>query len=569
MLYAWTVICIIKISAMNKKLGICGVVLLTAVCSIFAVKNHFEIGKSIEIMISFMREVYVRYDDGVDPKEILKNGTLGISSVLDPYTVFIPEEEMDDFKAITTGKYGGIGAIIRKDGDYIRITEPYQNSPSDKAGIKIGDKIVSVDGESVKGWTVNQVSKKLRGDANTVVKVGLLRLIDSTIVEKKIRRERIEIPSISYVGYVEDGIGYIRHNDFTDTCYDDMRAAIKTLQSTGNLQKLILDYRSNGGGVMQSAIKILSLFVSKGTKVLVTKGRAEKEKQYFTEYDPILPDIPLAVLINNSSASASEIVAGALQDLDRAVLLGQKSFGKGLVQTTSYLGYDNYAKITTAKYYIPSGRCIQAVKYSSDGKPVMLPDSLQKEFTTKNGRRVYDGGGISADVVTKVDYLSSFTAALYVSGAFDEFGDRYYRRHAQDKPDVKTFTITESDFKEFKDMFRGRNISYKSESRHALEQLRKALKKEHFDEAYQSIRDIDKQISDDNATLIDKHKKEIITTINSDIVLRYLYNRGVAQHSLPSDKTVLEARRLLNSKQEFEAYLAPGKVIGKTSSQKK
>ncbi|MBQ0080155.1 MAG: S41 family peptidase [Alistipes sp.] len=554
---------------MNKKFGIFAVVLLTAVSSIFAVGNSFEIGKSIEIMISFMREIYMRYDDGVDPKEILRNGTLGMTSTLDPYTVFLPEEEMDDFKTFTTGKYGGIGAVIRKDGDYIRITEPYRNSPSDKAGIKIGDKIVSIEGESVKGWSVSDVSKKLRGDANTKVRVGVLSVIDSTVVEKNIRRERIAIPSISYVGYVEQGIGYIRHGDFTETCYDDMRAAIKTLESTGELKKLILDYRSNGGGVMQSAIKVLSLFLPKGTKVLVTKGRAEKQKEYCTEYEPVLPDIPMAVLINNSSASASEIVAGALQDLDRAVLLGQKSFGKGLVQTTSYLGYDNYAKITTAKYYIPSGRCIQAMKYSSDGKPVILPDSMQKEYTTSKGRRVYDGGGISPDIATAVDYLSSFTATLYVSGVFDSFGDLYYRKHVGETLDLSKFTITDEDFKEFKSMVKGKDIAYRSESRRALEQLRKSLKKENFNDAHQQIKDIEALIDDDTETLIEKYRKEIINTINSDIVLRYAYNQGAAQYSLPQDKTVIRARQLLNSPDEYASYLASDRVIGKTATSKK
>ena len=262
-----------------------------------------------------------------------------------------------------------------------------------------------------------------------MVKVSIEKLIDGTTVEHKIRRRRIAIPSISYVGYVAEGIGYIRHSDFTDKCYEDMRAAILRLQSEGELKSLILDYRNNGGGLLHSAIKILSLFVPKGTMVVETRGRGMATRKLYTEYEPLLPTTPLAVLINGNSASAAEIVAGAIQDLDRGVLLGQRSFGKGLVQSTTPLGYNAFAKITVGQYYIPSGRCIQAVNYSKDGRAEVVADSLIGEFKTSRGRKVYDGGGIMPDKVVPTKYISNFAATLYLMGIIEDFGDEYIKKY--------------------------------------------------------------------------------------------------------------------------------------------
>ncbi|MBQ5718565.1 MAG: S41 family peptidase, partial [Alistipes sp.] len=340
------------------------VAVATALVSLlYAKRNDFGLGRAMELTVNMMRELSLNYVDTLDYEKLLQGATNGMVRDLDPYTAYIPEQEMSEFELLTTGKYGGVGSLIRLKGDYVIFAQPYEGSPSDRAGIKIGDRILEINGESAKGFTTEQVSSRLKGDAGTPVKVKIERL-DGSHHEVEMTRERISIPAIPYVGWVAEGIGYIRHSDFTEGSFEEMRAAIEKLRSTGPLEGLVLDYRSNGGGLMQEAVKIVSLFTPKGTEVVRTKGRKE-EKSYKTQADPLYPDLKLAVLVNGSSASAAEIVAGSLQDLDRAVLVGQRTYGKGLVQTTVPIGYNSMAKITTSKYHIPSGRCIQAIDYSN------------------------------------------------------------------------------------------------------------------------------------------------------------------------------------------------------------
>lgn len=519
---------------------------------IFATRNDFGLGRNMEIMVNLMHAISTQYVDKVDADEMMRNGAEGITSKLDPYTDFISEKEMPDFETMTTGRYGGIGALIRKKGDYVIIAEPYKGSPADENGLNIGDKIVAINGEDMRGKDVSEISKRLRGEPNTTVKVTVERLLSGKEEEIKIRRRRIVIPSITYAGYVAEGVGYIRHADFTDKCYDDMRAAILRLQSEGELRSLILDYRNNGGGVLQSAVKVLSLFVPKGTMVVETRGRGEKSQKLYTEYEPLLPDTPLAVLINGNSASAAEIVAGAIQDLDRGVLLGQRSFGKGLVQGTSPLGYNAYAKITVGKYYIPSGRCIQAVNYSTDGRAVQVADSLIKEFKTSRGRKVYDGGGIMPDKRIDTKYISSFAVTLYLLGIIEDFGDDYIRRNGSKPIDVKQFSISDADYADFVKMAMERDIPYKSESRAALEKLRKSLAKERNTSLNEALDAIDKGLRDDKQSNLETFRKEIIEQINQNIVLRYAYAEGVIANSLRDDKEIGEAVKILSDKAEYE-----------------
>ncbi len=519
---------------------------------IFATRNDFGLGRNMEIMVNLMHAISTQYVDKVDADEMMRNGAEGITSKLDPYTDFISEKEMPDFETMTTGRYGGIGALIRKKGDYVIIAEPYKGSPADENGLNIGDKIVAINGEDMRGKDVSEISKRLRGEPNTTVKVTVERLLSGKEEEIKIRRRRIVIPSITYAGYVAEGVGYIRHADFTDKCYDDMRAAILRLQSEGELRSLILDYRNNGGGVLQSAVKVLSLFVPKGTMVVETRGRGEKSQKLYTEYEPLLPDTPLAVLINGNSASAAEIVAGAIQDLDRGVLLGQRSFGKGLVQGTSPLGYNAYAKITVGKYYIPSGRCIQAVNYSTDGRAVQVADSLIKEFKTARGRKVYDGGGIMPDKRIDTKYISSFAVTLYLLGIIEDFGDDYIRRNGSKPINVKQFSISDADYADFVKMAMERDIPYKSESRAALEKLRKSLAKERNTSLNEALDAIDKGLRDDKQSNLETFRKEIIEQINQNIVLRYAYAEGVIANSLRDDKEIGEAVKILSDKAEYE-----------------
>ena len=530
------------------------IVALTAILAvgIRATRNDFGLGRNMEIMINLMRTLSTQYVDEVDADKMMRDGAMGICSKLDPYTSFLSEEDVADFETLTTGRYGGIGAVIRKKGDYVIIAEPYHLSPADRAGLKIGDKIVAINGESARNMSVEDVSKRLRGEPNSSVNITIERMLDGKQTEHRIRRERIVIPSIPYYGFVAPGIGYIRHADFTNGCYDDMRTAILALQAKGTLNGLILDYRNNGGGVLQSAIKVLSLFVPKGTQVVETKGRRKEESSTFTtEYEPLLPDTPIAVLINQASASAAEIVAGAIQDLDRGVLLGERSFGKGLVQATYPLGYNTMAKITTARYHIPSGRCIQATRYSSEGRAEHLPDSLINEFRTRGGRKVYDGGGIMPDLRVKPDYISNFAVTLYLLGLIEEYGDEYYRRHHAEPMDLTTFSITDSDYEEFKTMVMQREVSYKSESRVALDKLKEALDKERHGEQAALVAQLEATLRDDKASNLETFRKEIIESINANIILRHAYSHGVIEHSLGRDGAIQRAVQLLNDKDEY------------------
>ena len=522
---------------------------------IFATRNDFGLGRNMEIMVNFMHAISTQYVDKVDADEMMKSGAAGITAKLDPYTDFISEKEMPDFEQMTTGRYGGIGSLIRKKGDYVIIAEPYKGSPADESGLKIGDKIVAIDGKDMRGAEIENISKALRGEPNTTVKVTIERLLTGEREELKIRRQRISIPSITYADYVADGVGYIRHADFTDKCYEDMRAAILRLQSKGELKSLVLDYRNNGGGLLQSAVKVLSLFVPKGTKVVEMRGRNGVMETLHTQFEPLLPSIPIVVLINGNSASAAEIVAGAIQDLDRGVVVGQRSFGKGLVQSTLPLGYNAYAKVTTAKYYIPSGRCIQAMNYSKDGRAEAVADSLINEFKTARGRKVYDGGGIMPDRRVESKYMSSFALVLYLTGVVEDFGDIYYKQHHATPIDVKNFSISERDYADFVAMAMERDIPYKSESRVALEKLRSALKKERNDSLEEALSAIDKGLNDDKRSCFETFRDDIEEQINQNIVLRYAYAEGVIASSLRSDKELKVAIEILADKVEYERIL--------------
>ena len=531
--------------------------LAVAVVAIFfngtsATRNDAKLGRNMEIMVNLMHALSTQYVDAVDADEMMLNGANGIVSKLDPYTTFVPEKDMPNFEVMMSGRYGGIGSLIRKKGDYVIIAEPYKGSPADESGLKIGDKIVAINGKDMRGAKVEDISKLLRGEPNTVVTVTIERLLTGEREELKIRRRRIALPSVTYAGYVAEGVGYIRHADFTDKCYNEMREAILRLQKEGELKSLILDYRNNGGGVLHSAVQILSLFVPKGTMVVETRGRDGKSHKLYTEYEPLLPKTPITVLINGNSASAAEIVAGAIQDLDRGVLIGQRSFGKGLVQSTASLGYNTLVKLTVGKYYIPSGRCIQAVNYSTDGRAEMVADSLIKEFKTAGGRKVYDGGGIMPDKRMKPEYISTFAATLVLMGTIEDYGDEYIKKNHSKQIDVKNFSITEEDYADFIDMVMEREIPYKSESRSALEKLREALKKERNTSLDEALSAIDKGLKDDKRSNLDTFRREIIEQINQNIVLRYAYAEGVIANTLKSDKEVLEAVKLLANTEAYK-----------------
>ena len=547
-----------------KRVKRYGLLLLVAVVvtGIWAAKDDFGLGRNMEVMVNMMRELSLQYVDEVAPDKLMKDGATGMVRNLDPYTTYMSESEMNDFEMLATGKYGGIGATIRmkRDSSGVVIAQPYKGSPSDLAGLKIGDRFLAIDGEDVTKATTADISSRLKGVPGTKVKLRIERMMTGEEVDLELTRARIAIPGVPYSGYVADGIGYIAHNDFTDGCYDEMRAAVERLRSEGQIKGLILDYRDNGGGSVPEAVKILSMFLPKGTEVLTMKGRTEQSKKSFTtELQPVLGDVPMVALIDEASASASEIVCGALQDMDRAVLMGQRSFGKGLVQSIVPLGYNAYVKLTTAKYYIPSGRCVQRISYKheSNSKSENIPDSLITEFKTRNGRKVYDGKGLMPDVKVDADYISSFAVILYNLGYIEEFLDGYMRRHGDQKVDPKSFSISDKDYEDFVKFMADKEVPYESQTRLALDMLKKTSKQERYDADFaEDLKQIESKLKDQKMDNLRTYRAEIEDLLNSDIVLRHHYQAGVIEHQIVGDSTIIKAVELLKDQERYKKILS-------------
>ena len=519
--------------------------------------NDFGLGRSMEIAVNMMRELSLRFVDEVDPDLLIEGAAEGMVRRLDPYTEYLSEEQMGDFDILTTGKYGGVGSLIRKRGDYVVFARPYRNSPADKAGLRIGDKILAIDGADARGFSVAEASGRMKGDPGTEVTLVVEHLLDGRVDTATLRRERIAIPGVPYAGWVADGIGYVQHSDFTEGCYDDLRAAVEGLAAEGDLRGLILDYRNNGGGILQEAVKILSMFVPKGTEVVTTRGRTDN-KSFRTAADPILPELPLAVLVNGNTASAAEIVAGALQDLDRAVIVGQRSFGKGLVQSTRPLGYNTYLKLTTAKYYSPSGRCIQAVDYSRarEEGARSVPDSLIREYATQGGRKVYDGGGIEPDLHTEPEYISRFAMTLYALGFIEDYGDRFMRLHPDRRVDVRTFALTDADYADFVRFMSDKEVPYESTTRRALKALRKAAGDERHEAIDRAAEALEAQLRDDTESNLETYRREIRSLLEADIVLRHHYAEGVIEYDITHDDAeVRRAVEVLENPGEYRRIL--------------
>ena len=520
-------------------------------------RRDFELGKSTEILANIMREFEMGHVDNIKASDLLNSAAQGMIAATDPYSEYIPEESMADFEMLTTGRYAGVGSLIRKKDDYILFAQPYKNSPSDEAGIKIGDKILAINGEDMKGRPVEDISSRLRGEPETVVEVVVERSYDSSVDTLHLTRRRISIPSVGYAGYIRDGIAYITHNDFIEGSYNEMRTALEDIMATETLRGIILDYRSNGGGVMQEAVDIASLFVPRGQRIVSLMGRDSSSlHHYATEHAPIAPDVPIVVLVNGASASASEILAGALQDIDRAVVMGQRTYGKGLVQGTRHVGYNGYLKYTTAKYYIPSGRCIQSRNYQSGGTATVVPDSLITEFRTAGGRKVYDGGGIVPDVKIDAEYVSRFAVTLYAMGYMEDWADEYMRKHHDDVIDVRTFKLTDEDYADFCRFVEERDVPYESETRRALTALEKAAKNDRYDESLdEAIESLKSLIKDDKMSNMKTYREEIEEAITSDVLLRYAYREGVMEHSAVNDAMVDKAVELLLNREEYERIL--------------
>lgn len=530
------------------------------VCILSAKKdNSFEISKNSEIFHNVLRTIDNYYVDSVDIGKIVNNGIENMLLDIDPYTIYYPQNKQSDIKMLTTGKYAGIGAIIRKyqDCPWIVVEEPYQNMPAHRAGLKAGDEILRVDGMDMKNKTTEFVSDNLRGAPNSKLTVTVRRPGVQDTLDIEIVRSAITLPPVPYYGII-NGYGYILLDSFTEGCSQIVRNAVTGLMHS-KIKGVILDLRNNGGGLLDEAVKIAGLFVPEGTVITTTRGaKASESREYATKSKPVDTKIPLAVLVNNASASASEIVSGALQDLDRAVIIGNRTFGKGLVQSTRTLPYGGTLKITTAKYYIPSGRCIQAIDYSkhnSNGKGSLIPDSLTSIFYTMNGRQVRDGGGIRPDIECKLDTMSELLYAISVSKQYFDYLNNYCVGHKTIAP-LKDFSVTDADYRDFKKFMTDNGFKYKNATNHLIEDLKQVAKEEHlYNIAKEQIEALENKVAYDADRDMDAISKDIRILIATNLATRYYFQSGAVQQGLKDDIVLDSAINVLGNKTRLKALL--------------
>lgn len=536
------------------------VLLLTAVISTSFLVNQetrdFKIAKNLDIFFSLFRELNTFYVDEIDPEKVIQSGIDNMLKGLDPYTVYYPESEAGDFTFMTTGKYGGIGSLVRKSGDYIAITNVYKGFPADLAGIKAGDILKEVNGVSLKGLSTEKVSEKLKGDPGTEISVKILR--NGSEINYKLKREKIAIPPVPYYGMIDSKTGYIRFTNFTKDCIQEVKNALNSIKEN-DPQQVILDIRGNPGGLLTEAVEIVNLFVGPGNEVVSTKGKVKQFDESFKTTKPAIDEkIPLAIIINRGSASASEIVAGAIQDLDRGIIVGQRSYGKGLVQITRPLSYNTKLKVTTAKYYIPSGRCIQALDFShrnDDGSVGTIPDSLISEYKTKNGRIVKDGGGISPDIEILPETLSQVAAELYLRNYIFDFATDYYWSH-QDIKTPEQFSFTDEDYADFQTFLKDRNFSYKTVTEKSLNELINNAKNEKYYDLHKDLfKELEKDITHSMDHDLTIFRNEITDLLEDEIIGRYFYEDGSIAWTIKKDEQILKALDILNNKEEYKAIL--------------
>lgn len=542
---------------MSKKIKIFVVSCVVIISSFSFTDSYFEIAKNLDIFTTVYRELNNYYVDETDPGKLMKTAIDKMLKSLDPYTNYIPESEIEDFQFMTTGQYGGIGAVITKRKDYVFISEPYKGFPAQKAGLIAGDKILEIDGESAKGKNTEEVSKALKGQPNTGVELLIERPYMKEPFTVNFKRQKISVKSVPYFSYVDNGIGYIKLRSFTRDCSKDIKEALLDLKKQGELRGLILDLRGNPGGLLNESVSIVNLFVEKGQEVVSTKGKIQSwDKVYKATRPPLDLETPIVVLINQSSASASEIVAGAIQDLDRGIVIGKRSFGKGLVQQTKKLSYNSQLKLTVAKYYIPSGRCIQALDYSNrneDGSVGKVPDSLMTAFKTKNGRTVYDGGGIKPDVEVEQDDFSNLIVSLIQERLFFDYAT--YFKHSNASLD-SSFTMNDKDFNSFVNFLSDKSYDYKTETEKALEELKSTSENENYFEFIESkFLDLSNEFEINKKNDLNRNKDIIKEILSEEIVSRYYFQEGRIRTSLKYDKEVQEAIKYLAQQNLYDSVL--------------
>ena len=557
----------IKIS-MKKVLISLLMVLLAAPAFAQIDRDHdFKTAKNMDIFNSIYKNLDLMYVDTLDAEEVVGNGIKAMLGSLDPYTTYYPEEKVNELKNMLTGKYAGVGAVVRYNFQLQRvcISEPYENMPAAEVGLKKGDIILSIDDEDMTNKDVAYVSDHLRGDPGTSFIIKVKRPSTGKTLKMKITRRTIQMPFLPYYGMLEGGYGYINFNSFTDNCAKDVRRAFIDLKKQG-AKGLVFDLRNNGGGSVSEAVSIINMFLPKGKTVLKMQGKLQRSnKEYKTSVEPVDSVMPMVVLVNGNSASASEIMSGSLQDYDRAIILGTRTYGKGLVQTTMDLPYNGQMKLTTAKYYIPSGRCVQALNYkhAKGGYVEHVPDSLTKVFYTANGREVRDGGGVKPDVEVQPDSLPNI--AFYLAGARDSnevmlnYEVDYIAKHPTIAP-AKEFALTDADYDEFKARVLKADFKYDRETEKYLKDLEKLARFEgYYDDAKPEFEALKKKLSHNVAKDLDYNKEYIKQLLENEIVAAYYFQAGAIQNSLRYDKQIKEAVKLLNSPEEYKKILLPAK----------
>jgi carboxyl-terminal processing protease len=508
--------------------------------------NYFEVSKNLDIFAQAYREVNLSYVDDVPPGALMEAAIEGMLGSLDPYTNFIPENRVEDFRIQTTGQYGGIGATIRKIGEYTVIVQPYKGFAADKAGLRAGDLLLEVDGKSLKGLDTEEVTNLLKGSPGSAIKLQFRRSGETRTVD--LVREEVQLKSVPYYGYLENGYGYITLTSFTDKSTKEVKEALLALKDSGDLKGLVLDLRSNPGGLLHEAVNIVNLFVDKGIEAVSMRGKSkEVDRVYRTLNEPVDTELPLVVLINQNSASASEIVSGTLQDLDRAVVIGQRSFGKGLVQQPRKLSYGAQIKITIAKYYTAAGRCIQAINYTEregEGARSRVPDSLRTAFQTKNGRPVFDGGGIDPDIVMERAEFSNILVSLVGKSHLFDFANAYAAKHREIAP-AGSFTLSEAEFHEFVRFLDGKDYEYETRTERAIRALKETASQEQYEELEADIQHMKALLKKSKEADLMRHRAEITRFLEEEIVARYYYQEGRIAQSIQQDAEVKEALQIL------------------------
>ncbi|MBN2805720.1 MAG: S41 family peptidase [Prolixibacteraceae bacterium] len=523
--------------------------------------KNFEIAKNLDIYYSLFRELNTFYVDEVDPGVLVKSSIDDMLSTLDPYTTFIPESDIEDYRFMTTGEYGGIGALIAKHGEKIVVSEPYEGFPAQKAGLMAGDEFLEVAGKKIENMNTEDVSNLLKGSAGQPVLVKVSRFGEKKPLEFNIVRDKIAIDPIGLSTMLDAETGYIQLSSFTKDCSEKVKKAFLELKDVHGAKKMVIDLRGNPGGLLMESVNLCNLFIDKDNEVVSTKGKvSQRDMVYKTTQNPVDTLMPLVVLVNRGSASASEIVSGTMQDLDRGVVVGTRTFGKGLVQTTRDLSYNAKLKVTTAKYYTPSGRCIQALDYThrnEDGSVGHIPDSLITEFATRNGRKVYDGGGIAPDVTVESETLSNLTISLLQQFKIFDFATKFKAEH----PSIaapREFTISDDIYQAFIDYVESSDFSYTSRTQKLLDELKTLAEEEKYLElAGDAFETLEKNLELDLDRDLKLMREEIAMILKSELMSRYYYQKGSSEASISDDRTITRALEILNNPAEYHAILNP------------